>query len=186
MHEIPVRFLGQEDMLEEGIAYPLQFSWAFLVVQLVKNHLQCERRGFDPWVGKIPCRRKWQPTPVLLPGKFHGWRSLVGYSPWGHKSWTWLSDFTFISFSGWPTCFPTSAENVLFWMEHNFPSVVWTEESIVQTVIPLVQGVFLLLMEPKIRWKSLGLVWVDSGRFPRQEWILQNEIQMNERKDEST
>jgi len=30
-------------------------------------------------------RRKWQPTPVLLPRKFHGWRSLVGYSPWGHK-----------------------------------------------------------------------------------------------------
>ena len=29
--------------------------------------------------------RKWQPTPVLLPGKSHGWRSLVGYSPWGHK-----------------------------------------------------------------------------------------------------
>ena len=37
------------------------------------------------WVGKIPWRRKWQPTPVLLPGKFHGWRSLVGYSPWGRK-----------------------------------------------------------------------------------------------------
>ena len=34
--------------------------------------------GFDPQVGKIPWRRKWQPTPVLLPGKFHGWRSLVG------------------------------------------------------------------------------------------------------------
>ena len=30
-------------------------------------------------------RRKWQPTPVLLPGKFHGWRNLIGYSPWGHK-----------------------------------------------------------------------------------------------------
>ena len=40
---------------------------------------------FDPWVGKIPWRRKWQPTPVLLPGKFHGLRSLVGYSPWGRK-----------------------------------------------------------------------------------------------------
>ena len=39
----------------------------------------------DPWVGKIPWRRKWQPTPVLLPGKSHGWRSVVGYSPWGHK-----------------------------------------------------------------------------------------------------
>ena len=35
-------------------------------------------------VGKIPWRRKWQPTPVSLPGKSHGW-SLVGYSPWGHK-----------------------------------------------------------------------------------------------------
>ena len=47
--------------------------------------LQCGRPGFDPWVGRIPWRREWQPTPVLLPGKFHGWRSLVGYSPWGHK-----------------------------------------------------------------------------------------------------
>ena len=47
--------------------------------------LQCGRPGFDPWVGEIPWRRKWQSTPVLLPGKSHGQRSLVGYSPWGHK-----------------------------------------------------------------------------------------------------
>ena len=40
---------------------------------------------FDPWVGKIPWRRKWQPTPVLLPGNSHGRRSLVGYSPRGRK-----------------------------------------------------------------------------------------------------
>ena len=46
---------------------------------------QCRKPGFDPWVGKIPWRRKWQPTPVLLPGKSHGWRSLVGYSPWSRK-----------------------------------------------------------------------------------------------------
>ena len=46
---------------------------------------QCGRPGVDPWVGKIPWRRKWQPTPVFLSGKSHGWRSLVGYSPWGHK-----------------------------------------------------------------------------------------------------
>ena len=39
----------------------------------------------DPWVGKIPWRREWLPTPVLLPGKFNGQRSLVGYSPWGLK-----------------------------------------------------------------------------------------------------
>ena len=40
-------------------------------------------------------RKQWQPTPVLLPGKSHGWRSLVGCSPWGQKSWTQLSDFPF-------------------------------------------------------------------------------------------
>ena len=39
----------------------------------------------NPWVGKIPWRRKWQPTPIFLPGKSHGWRSLAGYSPWGPK-----------------------------------------------------------------------------------------------------
>ena len=47
--------------------------------------LECRRPGLDPWVGKIPWRRKWQPTPVLVPGKVHGLRSLVGYSPWGRK-----------------------------------------------------------------------------------------------------
>ena len=50
---------------------------------------------FDPWVGEIPWRRKWQPTPVLLPGKFHGRRSLVGYTVHGvTESRTRLSDFT--------------------------------------------------------------------------------------------
>ena len=49
---------------------------------------QCRRNkrcGFDPWVGKIPWRRKWQPTLVFLPGEPHGRRSLAGYSPWSHK-----------------------------------------------------------------------------------------------------
>ena len=49
------------------------------------THLQCRRPGFAPWAGKIPWRRKWQPTPLFLPGKSHGQRSLVGCSPWGHK-----------------------------------------------------------------------------------------------------
>ena len=47
---------------------------------------QCRRHEFDPGVRKIPRRRKGQPTPVSLPGKSHGQRSLVGYSPWGHKT----------------------------------------------------------------------------------------------------
>ena len=43
------------------------------------------RHGFDPWVGKIPWRRAWKPISVSLPGESHGQRSLVGYSPRGHK-----------------------------------------------------------------------------------------------------
>ena len=46
---------------------------------------RCKRHGLDPWVRKIPWRRKWQPTLVFLPGKSHGQRRLGGYSPWGHK-----------------------------------------------------------------------------------------------------
>ena len=46
------------------------------------------RPGFDPWVGKIPWRRAWQPTPVLLPGESHGQRSLAVYSLYVSKNWT--------------------------------------------------------------------------------------------------
>ena len=66
------------------------------------------RPGFNPWIGKIPWRRKWQPTPMLLPGKSHGWRSLENPMDGGAwratvhgfaKSRTQLSDFTFFHFS---------------------------------------------------------------------------------------
>ena len=43
---------------------------------------RCKRSRFDPWVGKSPWRRKWQPPPIVLPGELCGQRSLVGYSPW--------------------------------------------------------------------------------------------------------
>ena len=63
----------------------------------------CRRLGFDSLVRKIPWRRKWKPTPVFLPGKSQGQKSLVGYSPWGHtesdmtdrltlKAWSTLSE----------------------------------------------------------------------------------------------
>ena len=52
---------------------------------MVKIYLQCRRLEFHPWVGKIPWRREWQPTPVFLPGQSHAKRSLAGYSPWGHE-----------------------------------------------------------------------------------------------------
>ena len=61
---------------------PLWLSWW-------RIHLQCGRPGFDPWVGKIPWRREWLPTPVFWCGEFHGL-----YSPWGRKdsdTTEWLS-----------------------------------------------------------------------------------------------
>ena len=51
-----------------------------------KEHTcQCRRFRFDPWVRKIPWRRKGKPTPVFLPGKSHGERCLAGCSLWGHQ-----------------------------------------------------------------------------------------------------
>ena len=49
---------------------------------------QCTRHGFHPWIRTIPWRRKWQPTPIFLPGKSHGQRSLAGNTPWGCKQQT--------------------------------------------------------------------------------------------------
>ena len=56
----------------EGIGYPLQYSWASFVVQLVNIGLQCGRPGFNLWVGSIPWRRERLPTPVFWPGEFQG------------------------------------------------------------------------------------------------------------------
>ena len=76
------RFVDLRDVKKNVlIGFPLWLSrW--------RIHLQCRRhrrRGFDPRVRKIPWRRKWQPTPVLLSGKPHGQRSLMGYSPQRHR-----------------------------------------------------------------------------------------------------
>ena len=70
------------------------FDSIYLITGLLRWHqckestCQCRRYKtcqFDPWVRKIPWRRKWQPTPVHLPQEFYGKRSLAGYSPWGHR-----------------------------------------------------------------------------------------------------
>ena len=69
----------------------LQIPTGYLILHMVAQMVKClpynagDPGSFNPWVGKISWRRKWQPTPVFLPGKSHGWRNLVGYSSWGHK-----------------------------------------------------------------------------------------------------
>ena len=70
---------------------------------------QCRRHKFHPWVRKISWRRKWQPTSVFLPGKFHGQRSLVGYSPGGRKE----LDMTEISLAPAPRLPHVMLSNIL-------------------------------------------------------------------------
>ena len=60
-------------------------DWGFPDGLVVKNLPAMWEARVYPWVRKILWRKKWQPTLVFLPGELHGQRSLVGYSPWGHK-----------------------------------------------------------------------------------------------------
>ena len=55
------------------------------VVKNLPAMQETQEMWFNPWVGRIPWRRAWQPTPVFLPGESHGQRSLAGYRPWGGK-----------------------------------------------------------------------------------------------------
>ena len=106
--------------------------------------LQGGRPGFNPWVRKIPWRRKWHPTPVLLPGKSHGQRNLVGYSPWSRKqsdTTKWLH-FLLLGATATLSLFPLcldcmkvsrifirellqSKERVAFFFSLNFKAVCW-------------------------------------------------------------
>ena len=102
----------------------------WMVAQTVKRLPIRQRPGFNPWVGKTSWRRKWQSTPVFLPGKFHGWRSLVGYNLWGrrvrHNSETslslslsiWILDLNL----SWPP--KDTSLNILSILHHLFSSAL--------------------------------------------------------------
>ena len=99
-----VKFLGSDEFISNGLKNegwePLEgfpswlqgvesnsvrgnwFPWCPIGEESTCRWRRC---GFDPWVQKIPWRRKWQPNPVFSPGESHGQRSLAGCSPWGHK-----------------------------------------------------------------------------------------------------
>ena len=75
-------------MNREAVFFKVVLPWWLSGKESVCQCRRGKRCRFDPWVRKIPWRRKWQPTPVFLPGESHGQRSLVGYNPSGHKSQT--------------------------------------------------------------------------------------------------
>ena len=80
------RFLGIESLSISQSAFNTYYH--LLWQSHKESTCQCKRHkrlDLIPEWGRFPWSKKWQPTPVFLPGKFHGQRSLVGYSPWGHK-----------------------------------------------------------------------------------------------------
>ena len=83
--------------------------------------LQCRRPGCHPWVGKIPWRRIWQPTPVFLPREFRGQRRLVGYRPWGHKE----SDLTEATYTDMLA--HSIYIKILFLSSRNGGGITWAE-----------------------------------------------------------
>ena len=76
---------SSKSFVVSGLTFRCLLHFEFIGSEGKVSCLQSGRPGFSPWVGKILWRRKWQPTPVLLPGKFHRRRSLIGYSPWDRK-----------------------------------------------------------------------------------------------------
>ena len=76
--------MGPQTSPGEEIGYPLQYSWASLVAQTVKNPPEM----WETWLGKVPWRRAWKPTSVFLPGEAL-WAAVHGVT----KSWTQLSDY---------------------------------------------------------------------------------------------
>ena len=81
----PPHLFLQKTHVHSQVCESLSVLYVKLWGTQMKVCLQSGRPGFDPWVRKTPWRRQWQPTPVFLPGKSHGPRSLAGYSPWGRR-----------------------------------------------------------------------------------------------------
>ena len=97
-----LKLTEERHLLFQPTPYPMFFQkqslrkgWISWVLRLSgqlggkESFCQCwrhKRWGFSPWVRRTPWRRKWQPTPVFLPGEFHGQRSLECCSPWGRKT----------------------------------------------------------------------------------------------------
>ena len=85
MREMLPRFPPHPSLFLSTPHLALERKWTCPWLSGSRILLQGRRHQFDPWVRKILWRRKWQPTPIFLPGESHGWRSLVGYRPWGRK-----------------------------------------------------------------------------------------------------
>ena len=130
VHQAPLYMKFSRQEYWSGLPLPTPLSrW----LSAKEFACQCRRCKFDPWVGKIPWRRKWQPTSVFLPGKSHEQRSLAGYSPWGHKE-SDMTDWSHTQSEAWDV----EVIAVLMWMGKplrclSFMSLAHHRQTVTQT-----------------------------------------------------
>ena len=106
-----------------------------------KRHRKCR---FNPWIGKIPWSRKWQPTPVFLPGTSHGQKNLAGYRPWGRKELDMTEHTHIISF----------AEE----LKNSYMCIPWGKTWILSGGCTIVSSLLLpVLCIPSLPW--LATIW---------------------------
>ena len=147
----------------------IEIYWASLVAQRLKRLPAMQETWVrslgwaDPWVGQIPWRRKWQPTPVFLPGESHGWRSLVGYSSRGRKE----SDMTeqhHFHFLSTPVLLPGKSHGwrSLVGYSSRGPKESDTTEKLTLSFFPRLNTLF-----PPDLWKSCNRILLAfRARFP--------------------
>ena len=150
-------------------------SWGFPGgLMVIESAGQCRRHGFDPWVRRIPWRRKWQPTPVFLPGKSHGQRSLASYSPWGHKEsdrTEWLSTHIHI------LSIPSSKRKTTGWISAQYKGDIKMCLSPWSTAKVLQEGINAFQIARRSYWTAQGtllsVLWQSGweGSFGESEYM---------------
>ena len=107
-----------------------------------RRHKRCK---FDPWVGKIPWRRAWQPTLLFLPGESQGQRSLAGYSPWGCKEsdTTEATEHTHMQTNKEGRCSWTSTLKVRSWLGPIFGRILTWWALLTRTITRFVETLFM-------------------------------------------
>ena len=136
-----------------------------------KIYLQYRKPGFDPWVGKIAWKREWLPTPVFLPGEFHGQRNLAGYSPWGGRESDTTHQLTHsLSGSFWEdqgsvvtvciiyicTLYKYTCNHTIKWRYHHKPNLA--SQWMIENTVPLKDGWTFLKLCKGLKWDCWMLV----------------------------
>ena len=121
---------------------------------------ELQETGLDPWAGKIPWTRKWQLTPVFLPGKFHGQRSLVGYSPWGRKESDMTERLHFHFYSAYKL--NKQGDNIQSWRT---PFPILNQSNVPCPVLTIASWPAYRFLRRQVRWSAIPISFQNFPQF---------------------